>query len=111
MYATIYDYRSNSRIIEIDENKLKMLIVTILSGDEVVCVINEDNSSTNYDALEDDERSTDIYDGMYIVEPHELQHWINLGLELEPLAEESFVNVVSYQRQEKFLKWQEGRGR
>ena len=111
MYATIYDYRSNSRIIEIDENKLKMLIVTILSGDEVVRVINEDNSSINYDALEDEERFTDIYDGMYIVEPHELQYWVDLGLELEPLAEESFVNVVSSQRQEKFLKWQEGRGR
>ena len=106
MYATIYDYRSNSRIIEIEEDRLKMLIVTILSGDEVVRVVYNDNSSIEYDALQDKERVIGFYDGMYVVESDELKKWINLGLELEPLAEESFLNVVSYQRQEKFIEWQ-----
>ena len=106
MYATIYDYRSNSRIIEIDEDRLKMLIVTILSGDEVVRVVYNDNSSIEYDALEEMERATDIYDGMYIVEPDELKKWIDMGLELEPLCEESAYDCVGYQRQDKFVEWQ-----
>lgn len=69
----ILDYKNKCMNLPIDLTKVDEIMVTILTGDEVVDILYLDGTSDHYDSSE--ERYTSYFDGSYI--PYSIRRGID----------------------------------
>lgn len=91
MKFTITDYDGEETICEIpNERTIKLIVVTILTGDEIVDVVLDDGTIMSFDSSI--YRMMNDYDGHYVVTKQRLDEWFALSDE------------TSYGRMKKFLE-------
>ena len=89
----IFDYQDNPVEIELINDKIVAISVTILSGDETVDIYYEDGKVNHFDSSEC--RHTDFLDGNYVVLGDKIDEWLKWNQFLK-------YNSISYKRQEIF---------
>lgn len=68
----LFDYKDKQKEITIkDFENVKLFVFRILSGDGVLTVIYQDNETKYYDSC-DSMRLTDYNDGLWIIEPKDI---------------------------------------
>lgn len=73
---TIYDYDNKPKIIQLPDKDIRLIHVTILSGDETGYVQFDDNTIFDFDAS--DCRIQSYYDGSYTVTENDmLERWLD----------------------------------
>lgn len=90
MKFKIYDYDNKATIVEIPDKSIHHITVTILSGDETGIVYFKDGTTQSFDAS--DCRSTDYFDGEYIVDFAYIKEWASIN----PKVDE--YDIKSYER-------------
>lgn len=71
MQVTLYDFNDDPTVVDIPDD-WKLIIVRIISGDEVIDVVTEDKVYT-YDSSST--RIMDFYDEQYVITPNEFAKW------------------------------------
>lgn len=71
MQVTIYDFNDDPVVVDIPDD-WKLIIVRIISGDEVIDVVTEEDVYT-YDSS--GYRTMDFYDNQYVVTHDEFDEW------------------------------------
>lgn len=73
----ILDYENNIYETDVDIEEVNFIIVTVLSGDEVLSIFTKDDKTINVDSamLSGNFRFQDLYDYQYIVPTSDLAEW------------------------------------
>lgn len=90
-------------------DEIDFINVTILSGDETIQVVYKNKYVESFDP-EAMNREIDLFDGQYIVYGHEIEKWLDVGIEIEN-RELGILYPHSYSRKKTFIAWQEERNR
>ena len=91
---TVYDYDDRPTTIQLPDKKIRLLHVTVLSGDETGYVQFEDDTIQEFDAS--DCRIQSFYDGSYtVIDKEELAKWFDWVPEVK--------EFLSYER--KSMMW------
>ena len=109
-FLGLYNWRNETNLVCLQaENfdEIDFINVIILSGDEALQVIYKNRNVESFDP-EATNRTIDYYDGQYIIYGHEIEKWIDIGIEIEQ-QQDIDIDCYSYIRQEKFLEWQQER--
>lgn len=77
MKIKIYDYNDHATEIELEKH-VKMIFVTVITGDEIISIIYEDGSTSCYDSSCC--RHIDYYDGHYVVNSDQIEEWANMEI-------------------------------
>lgn len=77
MKIKIYDYNDHATEIELEKH-VKMIFVTVITGDEIISIIYEDGSTSCYDSSSC--RRRDYYDGHYVVNSDQIEEWANMEI-------------------------------
>lgn len=100
----IYDYENNAKEIELRDD-LKLLVVRVISGDEVILAYYKDSTAESFDSC--DCRTDDHDDGIYIVDTDKLDAWFNFDVDDDKFKGDYFErDVISYARQAAFCNEQ-----
>ena len=89
MKTTIYDYDNKPHEVELKDDAIKYIMVTVISGDEVIEVYYKDGSCEKFDSSNN--RQIDYFDGVYLVSEEDIKKWLNF--------EFSGIRTNSYERQ------------
>ena len=89
-------------------DEIDFINVTILSGDETIQVVYKNRYVENFDP-EAMNREIDLFDGQYIVYGHEVEKWLDIGIEIEN-RELGLLYPYSYSRKKTFIAWQQQKG-
>ena len=100
MKTKIYDYINNETEIELQDKPIEIMFVEIISGDEVLTVVYEDNTIQRFDSSES--RFESFADGSYVVLKDQFDDWFAF----DPEKDLDLKNPTkySYAREEKFCK-------
>lgn len=74
MKFNIYDYDNQPKEIDTGNKEIKIICVTVISGDEIITIYYTDGSSESYDSSEN--RHIDYFDDSYMVFQKDLSKWI-----------------------------------
>lgn len=97
----IYDFANRANEIEL-HNDLKLLVVRVISGDEVILAYYKDGTTESFDSS--DCHTDDFDDGIYIVDTDKLDAWFNFNADDDKFKGDYFErDVISYKRMEEFL--------
>lgn len=88
----IYDYANHPTDVELKDENITSIYVTVKSGDEFVTVMYEDSEWALFDSSST--RSIDYEDGDYTVQGDEIERWLHY----EPKK----TGTVSYERLAEF---------
>ena len=91
----IFDYDNRARSIELKSVGIIAISVTILSGDETIDVYYEDGTVEYFDSSDD--RTTNYFDGNYVVMGDKLKKWFRYW-------DFSQCLTISYMREEEFRR-------
>lgn len=86
-------------------DEIDFINVTILSGDETIQVVYKNKYVENFDP-EAMNREIDLFDGQYTVYGHEIETWLDIGIEIGK-KELGLLFPYSYLREQKFIAWQQ----
>ncbi len=96
----IYDYANRAKDIELRDD-LKLIVVRVITGDEVIWAHYEDGTTESFDSC--DCRNEDCDDGLYIVDTDKLDAWLNFDVDDDKFKGSYFASEkISYARQEAF---------
>lgn len=73
----ILDYENNIYETDVDIEDVNFIIVTVISGDEILSIFTKDDKTINIDSamLSGNFRFMDLYDYQYIVPTSDLAEW------------------------------------
>ena len=80
-YITLFDYENKPKVVTLPcaYSDVKRMVVTILTGDEVVDVYTKNGDCIHADALDEKKsRLAQYFDGVYEVYPEDMERWITL---------------------------------
>ena len=98
MKAVIYDYDNRPTECDLGDKPIKLLLVEVVSGDEILVVCYKDGTKESYDSSLC--RCADFSDGRYIVDDKKgIEKW----LKWKPEEDSS---CYSYDRQEAFEEYE-----
>lgn len=93
MILNIYGFDNTKFNYEIDFEKVKYLIVSVISGDEIVDVYFNTGEKSTFDPMFS-KRICDSFDGTYLVEKDAIKLWNDF-----PVSEDDMKNkTISYLR-------------
>lgn len=76
MVTQIYDYANRGKDCDIgDPAEILCLVVTVLSGDELLTVVYQDGGIKRFSS--NSLRNMDFYDGSYVVTGDSMEEWVN----------------------------------
>ena len=97
----IYDYANSAKEIELRDD-LKLLVVRVITGDEVIWAYYKDGTTESFDSS--DCRTDDFNDGLYIVDTDKLDAWLNFSVDDDRFNGSFFErDLISNARMEEFI--------
>ena len=97
----IYDYANRAKEIELRDD-LKLLVVRVITGDEVIWAYYKDGTTESFDSS--DSRINDSDDGLYIVDTDKLDAWLNFNVHDDRFKGSFFEqDTISGARMEEFI--------
>ena len=97
----IYDYVNHAKEIELRDD-LKLLVVRVITGDEVIWAYYKDGTTESFDSS--DSRINDRDDGLYIVDTDKLDAWLNFDVDDDRFKGSFFEqDTISDARMEEFI--------
>lgn len=96
MRFKIYDYDNVATDIDVGDKPIHHITVTILSGDETGIVYFKDGTTQSFDASE--HRSTDYFDGEYIVDEMYLEEWVKINPKVSKYGTKSEERAKTFRK-------------
>lgn len=97
MKFKIYDYNGKATEVDTGDKEIKELFVQVLSGDEVVTVDYDDDTSETFDSS--DSREYSYMEESYFIGKDSIQDWISY------VSTDTNTNDVPHKRAWKFNDW------
>lgn len=77
MKISIYDYANNATTVELKDKPINLIVVCVVSGDEVIDVIYKDGTREHHDSCS--MRFMSFLDGCYVIEADKIKEWASVN--------------------------------